>query len=95
MIPIQMFEVLFIEYFFVYNDLIVKSFYISIMVQSPHTDPKFIKEYWQRIGEIPESITERNKANKRLLKDLQSVKHTPKRKGSARVANQGKRSRRS
>ena len=65
------------------------------MVQSPHTDPKFIKEYWQRIGEIPESITERNKANKRLLKDLQSVKHTPKRKGSARVANQGKRSRRS
>ncbi|OBZ81356.1 hypothetical protein A0J61_10596, partial [Choanephora cucurbitarum] len=36
------------------------------------TDPKFIKEYWQRIGEIPESITERNKANKRLLKDFQS-----------------------
>ena len=35
MIPIQILEVLFIEYFFVYNDLFVKSFYISIMVQSP------------------------------------------------------------
>ena len=63
------------------------------------TDPKFITEYWRRIGEIPETITEKNKANKRLLKDLQKTKSAQnsgtKRKRSARVANQSKRSRRS
>ena len=40
--------------------------------ESPHcfTDPKFITEYWRRIGQIPESIKEINKANKRKLKEL-------------------------
>lgn len=37
---------------------------------SNFTDPKFITEYWRRIGEIPESITAVNKANKELLKQI-------------------------
>jgi flagellar biosynthesis/type III secretory pathway chaperone len=39
---------------------------------SNFTDPKFITEYWRRIGEIPESITAINKANKELLRELKS-----------------------
>ncbi|KAG2203804.1 hypothetical protein INT47_012737 [Mucor saturninus] len=57
------------------------------------TDPKFIKEYWQRIGEVPESIKEINKANKRLLKDI-NVANQPssgtKRKRKTRSVSQNK-----
>ncbi|OAD66771.1 hypothetical protein PHYBLDRAFT_152041 [Phycomyces blakesleeanus NRRL 1555(-)] len=44
------------------------------------TVPKFIKEYWQRIGEAPESIKDINKANKRLLKDMKVVNSISKEK---------------
>lgn len=46
------------------------------------TDPKFIKEYWQRIGEVPESVKEINKANKRLLKSMNIA--TPQNSGTKR-----------
>jgi len=41
---------------------------------SSFTDPKFITEYWRRIGKIPESTTATNKANKKLLKDIKDHK---------------------
>lgn len=64
------------------------------------TDPKFIKEYWQRIGEAPEGIKDINKANKKLLKGMKVANPTPKqeagikRKRNAKtVHNKNKRSR--
>lgn len=36
------------------------------------TDSKFITEYWRRIGEIPESTKAINKANKKILKGVNS-----------------------
>ena len=39
-----------------------------------YTDPKFITEYWSRIGEIPESTQAINKANKKLLNDIKGQK---------------------
>ena len=38
------------------------------------SDPKFMTEYWKRIGEIPEGIKAVNKANKKLLKELSDQK---------------------
>jgi hypothetical protein len=58
------------------------------------TDPKFIKEYWQRIGEVPEGIKAVNKANKKLLKDIKnSVSNQSsgtKRKRYTKLTDQGK-----
>lgn len=36
------------------------------------TDPKYIAEYWKKIGVIPEGLKERNKADKKLLKTLKN-----------------------
>lgn len=41
-------------------------------------DPKFIKEYWQRIGEVPEGIKAINKANKKFIKDMKVTNPNPK-----------------
>ena len=35
------------------------------------TDPKFITEYWKRIGQVPEGLKAINKANKKILKELE------------------------
>lgn len=40
------------------------------------TDPKFITEYWRRIGEIPESTKALNKANKKILKTIRNTETT-------------------
>ena len=37
---------------------------------SSFSDPKFITDYWRRIGEIPETLTAVNKANKELIKQI-------------------------
>jgi len=66
------------------------------------TDPKFIKEYWQRIGVVPESTIDINKAKKKLLKSIDSTSQSPAQSNSNRkrdalnkLSNQQKRSRRS
>jgi transposase InsO family protein len=41
------------------------------------TDPKFITDYWRRIGEIPENITAINKANKKILQRVKDQTTTP------------------
>ncbi|KAG2210684.1 hypothetical protein INT45_002557, partial [Circinella minor] len=41
------------------------------------TDPKFITEYWRRIGEIPESTKAINKANKKTLKAVKDQDISP------------------
>ncbi|KAG2210687.1 hypothetical protein INT45_003171, partial [Circinella minor] len=39
------------------------------------TDPKFISDYYRRIGEAPESIKAINKANKRKLNEMKDLNH--------------------
>ncbi|OAD70577.1 hypothetical protein PHYBLDRAFT_171322 [Phycomyces blakesleeanus NRRL 1555(-)] len=48
------------------------------------------QEYWQRIGEAPESIKDINKANKRLLKDMKVVNSIPKEKSGIKRKNYAK-----
>jgi hypothetical protein len=43
---------------------------------SNFTDPKFITEYWRRIGEVPETTTAINKANKKLLGQIKNQNNT-------------------
>ena len=61
--------------------------------ESNFADPKLITQYWQRIGVIPESITEINKANKKLLNRFVAEERSGKRKGTNTKRKNNKKSR--